>query len=339
MKRSLIGAAAIAAVMALTSAEAIAQTVTLKFGGFGSAQNPFYTEGIIPFIDRVEELSEGTVKIELFLNTLGTATELYENTLNGVADISWVIASAQRGFNFPRSEVLSLPLIANGYTVEQESVALWNLYDSGVVAGDFDEVMPIGFASMSQVHLISKGEEITLENIRGKNIAVTGGEIARAVGAIGGIPVFTPFPELSQAMARGTVDAVAVGFTGVLPTRLMEVSDTHTVVPLGSPLVFIGMNQAKFDSLPEKGQQAILQASGEVLSRSLGAAGDSFIGITKGALGGNPTQTIIQLSAADLAPWQGALQPLIDGWVAQTPDGAAVLDAYVAELERVKTGG
>ena len=149
MRRRFLGAVAIAAVMALTGAEAIAQSVTLKFGSFGTGQNPFYTQGIIPFIDRVEELSEGTVKIELFFNTLGSATELYENTLNGVADIAWVIAGAQRGFKFPRSGVLSLPLVADGYTVEQESVALWNLYDKGVIADDFDEVMPLAFASMS----------------------------------------------------------------------------------------------------------------------------------------------------------------------------------------------
>ena len=117
------------AIATIAFALSAAKGETLKYGGFGSGKSPFYTFGVKPFVKRVEAKSKDGLKVQLYLNTLGRATELYENTKNGLADLSWIIASAQRGFKFPRSEVLSLPFVLDGYTNAQASTALWKLYE------------------------------------------------------------------------------------------------------------------------------------------------------------------------------------------------------------------
>ena len=86
-----------------------AADVTVKYGMFGSGKTPFNTRAMTPWRNEVGETSGGKVEVKQFLNTLGGPRELYKNTKDGIADIAWVTASAQRGFKFPRSEILSLP--------------------------------------------------------------------------------------------------------------------------------------------------------------------------------------------------------------------------------------
>ena len=327
---------AAAAVLAAVSLVPAATAETLKFGAFGSGKSPFYTMGLIPFTKRVEAKSNGGLKVQLYVNTLGRAPELYENTKNGLGDVSWVIASAQRGYKFPRSEVLSLPFVQDGYSNAQASIALWNLYAKGLVAKDFDEVIPIAFASMSPTHVVTKGKMAALDCLTGMKLAVTSGPTARTAKALGAIPVFTSVTDLYQSMSRGTVDGILVGFTAIKFFRLDEVTDRHLVMPLDAPLVFIAANRKKLDSLPRDKRELLLGEAGAKLSGALGSAADRMVGWTKQGLSKNPKQQIRYVPKDEQPAWRKRVRPLIDRWVGATPNGAAILAAYKAELEALK---
>ena len=316
-----------------------AAEIVLKYGAFGSGKTPFSTVGTGPFRKKVAELTGGKVEIKRFLNTLGGPRQLYKNAKDGIADIAWVIAGASRGFKFPRSTVLSMPNILDGYTNTQANTALWRLYEKGLIKPDYSDVIPLGFASMSATHIVTKDKEPTrVENLKGMKIAVTSGLTAQTVKALGAIPVFTPVTGLYQAMDRGTVNGLMIGFTAVQGFKLDEVSNRHVVVPMSTPLVFIGMNKKKFDGLPGYAKKAILSASGIKLSQALGRAGDGMIRFTRGRLKKSPKQKIIDLPEAQKAPWRAAVKPIVKRWVKSTPNGAAILAAYRQELENAKRG-
>ena len=323
--------------VALTASTAnAADSVTLKYGGFGSGKSPFYTFGVKPYVKRVAEASKGAAKVQIYVNTLGGATELYENTKNGLADIAWIIAGAQRGFKFPRSEVLSLPFVLEGHSNAHGSVALWNLYKKGLVAADFSDVVPIAFASMSPGHVITKDKSPTLRQLRGMKFGVTSGVTARTAKALGAIPVFTPVTNLYQSMNRGTVDGLLVGFTAVKFFRLDEVTNRHLVMPLDTPMVFIGMNKKKLDSLSATTRAVVLGEAGAKLSGALGTASDRMVGFNRKALTKDPKQKVVDLAEKKREAWRSRLRPLVDQWVKSTPNGAAILAAYRAELNRLK---
>lgn len=326
-----------ATIVAVTFAFGAANGETLKYGGFGSGKSPFYTFGVNPFMKRVEQNSKGSVKIQSYFNTLGGARELYENTKNGVADLSWVIASAQRGFKFARSEVLSLPFVLDGYTNAQASIALCKLYEKGIIGKDYDEVVPIAFASMSPAHVITKGEIPTLKRLGGMKFAVTSGLTAQTAKALGAIPVFTPVTDLYQSMSRGTVQGILAGFTAVKFFRLDEVTDRHLVMPLDTPLVFIAANRDKLASLSRDERALILAEAGAKLSGALGTASDRMIGWNKAALGKDPKQRIRYVTKSELPAWQQKVQAVTDRWLKSTPDGAAILAAYKSELQALKS--
>lgn len=315
-----------------------AADITLKLGMFGSGKSPFNTRAMTPWRNKVGEMSGGKIEVKQFLNTLGGPRELYKNAKDGIADIAWVTASAQRGFKFPRSEVLSLPNVLDGYTNEHANVALWRLYEKGLVKPDFDDVVPLAFASMSPVHVVTRDKAPAIDRLKGMKLAATSGISAQVVKALGGIPVFTPVTGLYQAMSRKTVDGLMIGLTAVKAFRLDEVTNRHTLMPLNTPLVFIGMNKRKLDSLPPDARNAVLGASGIHLSRLLGGAADGMVGFARKVLGKNPDQKLIDVPDAQKAVWRAKVRPVIDRWVKSTPDGAAILAAYRQELENAKQG-
>ena len=48
-------------------------------------------------------------------------------------------------------------------------------------------------------------------------------------------------------------------------------------------------------------------------------------------------QHIVQISDAELARWEKAVAPVVQGWVKRTPDGAKILAAFRAEIKRYRS--
>ena len=61
------------------------------------------------------------------------------------------------------------------------------------------------------------------------------------------------------------------------------------------------------------------------------AMDDQGIGMVKAA-----QQTITTLSPEEEARWKERAKPVVDAWVASTPDGAKVLAAYRAEIAKIR---
>ncbi len=49
-------------------------------------------------------------------------------------------------------------------------------------------------------------------------------------------------------------------------------------------------------------------------------------------------QTVIRLSDRQRAQWKARIQPVIDNWIKNTPDGAHVLAAFRKEVAAIRGG-
>jgi hypothetical protein len=98
------------------------------------------------------------------------------------------------------------------------------------------------------------------------------------------------------------------------------------------------MNKDSYAKPPQKSREAIDSASGEVLSREMGVTSDRSGNGTRAATGAMPGQTLTQFETAEMDRWKRVLAPLTDQWVNSAPDRKKVIDAFRAEVARVKAG-
>src|ERR687897_860357 len=99
---------------------------TLKFAVFTPDQEMTVKVAMTPFSKRVEEGSQGTLKIDLFPNgALGRNPALQTKMVqDGVADIAWVIPSYMPGV-YLDDDVFELPNVIQNSV--EGSIAAWRL--------------------------------------------------------------------------------------------------------------------------------------------------------------------------------------------------------------------
>src|SRR5258708_38363656 len=141
----LLMAELIAAVWISATSATFAQAVPLKLATFGPPQSYFYVEVLIPWMDAVNRDSNGTVDIKYFGGGgLGNAGNMYDAVLTGGADIRWALLGSVPG-KFVKASVIELPF---GYDKgEIGAVALWRIFQKGLITSDFDEVKLFGLTA------------------------------------------------------------------------------------------------------------------------------------------------------------------------------------------------
>lgn len=76
--------------MLLSSSGYAQDTVTLRLHHFAAPATPVQTEYLEPWAKRIEEQSEGAIKVEIFpaMQLGGAAPSLYDQAKDGVVDIA-----------------------------------------------------------------------------------------------------------------------------------------------------------------------------------------------------------------------------------------------------------
>ena len=150
----------------LFSQSALAADYNLKFHHFLSA-NSFWQKQILePWINRVEQNSNGRVSIEIFpsMTLGGRPPELVQQARDGVVDIIWTVNGYTPGI-FPRSEVFELPTI---FTNDPVSV---NLAINDLFETELKEDYKFNNAIGITYHNDNVFEEIKQNELESKRIA------------------------------------------------------------------------------------------------------------------------------------------------------------------------
>jgi TRAP-type C4-dicarboxylate transport system substrate-binding protein len=323
--------------IALASTPALAQEpVSIRFGAAPVPTSPLQQRGVGPFTAQLEADAQGTLKIVYYPGAvLGPPAHTYDNTLRGVYDMSFGmfgVVSSQ----FPRTHVTSLPFINRN--AREASIALWRLYENGLIAEEFAGLRPLAIYTFVDTRIHARKPVNKLEDMNGLKVTATSRMVVKAVTATGGAILTIPPSEVYSVLQRGVADAAALAWTAALPFKIPEVTNYHLDTSLGMEPAYLLMNKATFEKLPAAARASVEKNAGLPISERLGALNDDIGNEDRAKVKAMPNQTIVELDAAEAARWATRVAPIADEWIKDTPNGAAVLAAYKAELEKVRSG-
>lgn len=280
---------------------------------------------------KVTEESAGTLVIDFVPGgVLGREGQLLDRVASGALAIAWDFQGYYPG-KYPKTGVVEQPFQFK--TAEQGSRALQKLYDSGLLAGEYDDVKVLGLFTFPNASVMLAKPLDDLSSLGGRKITAQNPTMQAAVGRLGGVRLNMGIPEWYQALSRGAIDGAIVTFTAVPAFRLNEVMSFYVDVSLGgNPGMFL-MNKAVYASLPESARKAIDANSGLAFSVGMGAFLDKWndTGKNIAAKGNN---RVVTLAPADQAKWEAELLPLGEKWVAETKNGDAIAKAFRAEAAK-----
>lgn len=334
MKRLLLLATAL---VGLAPAAQAADPVTLKLAFPPPPMSFFNGHVLAPWGKEIEDATGGAVKVQIFVGgTVANFVNVYDRVLNGVVDLGWGL-HGHLGTKFQKSSVTNLPGFLT--TGPQCTTALWQLIATGVVADEYAAVKPLAIGCFPGSGFIASKPLRSTDDFKGMKVGVGSKMLGEEMALLGAAPISLTTSDIYSSLQRGTVDASATGWAAVAAFKLHEVSKFGFEAPLGHATNFLLMNNDSFAKLPAAAQKVIESKSGAVLATKMGNAGHEETMHGRQMVQNMPGYTISTMPPADLAKLQKTMQPLVDEWVKNTPDGARVLAAYKSELAKVTAVG
>src|SRR5579862_1885110 len=334
MRGSSIVAALMALLVAVAPPARADDTPTLILATALPPGNPLAEQVLHPWADRVNAAANGALRIDLRDGmAIANLNNSYDRVVADVAQISWLTHGNFAG-KFQRTNVGGLPFVTE--RSEEASVALWRLYKSGMLNAEYDEVQPIMISVLSQAGFHFRNAPASLANLKGLKVIPPSKETGDLAQRLGMAPIVLAVSQSYEALQRNTVDGVMLGWTAILSFKLQEVTSYHVEAALGTSTGMMFMAKKRYAALPAAAKDVLDKFSGEGESRELGKFWDRLQVFGDKLVKGLPNQTVIDAPPEQVATWRAQADPVIASWAKNTPDGAAVLTAFRAELAKVK---
>jgi TRAP-type C4-dicarboxylate transport system substrate-binding protein len=334
------GTAAVAAPALSRFAHAQQPAVVLKLHHFLSPVAYAHTRFLTPWAKSVEKDSNGRIRIELYpsMQLGGTASQLYDQAVNGSADIVWTLPGMTPG-RFPRIEVFELPFVANQRAIANAR-AVQQFYETRL-RDEFREVQPVCLWAHDRGVLHTNKPVNRLEDLKGLKLRAPTRLASEALKALGANGISLPVTQIPDALAQRVIDGCLVPWEVVPAIKLQERVKFHTEI-VGSPTLYtatfiLAMNKARYDSLPADLKRVIDKHSGQGAAQMAGQMWDDLAPSVED-IARKQGNTIIQLDRAETGRWIKATQPVTDAWVKESKqrkfDGGALLAEAKALLAR-----
>ena len=330
IRRTLLGAA-----FALAAAPVAAQEVTLRLHQFLPAQANVPTHVLDVWADNVEAASEGRIAVERYpsMQLGGAPPELYDQVVDGVADVVWTVIGYTPG-RFPRTEVFELPFFVDD--ARAASYAYWTLFEEEMQE-DFGDAHILG----TWVHgpgMFHTADPVEVPgDLEGLKIRGGGRMVNDLLELTGAEPIGMPVPAIPEALSKGVVDGVTIPWEVTPAIRVPELVEYHTEFegPGLYTLTFVlAMNQGAYDGLPDDLKAVVDGQSGQAFSIFAGGTQADYDAPAREAAveAGNEIITV-----SDTAPWREVVEPIYASWMADMDgrgiDGQALIDRARALME------
>jgi TRAP-type C4-dicarboxylate transport system substrate-binding protein len=326
----LIRRASVTALLVLLPVVASAEPVTLRFAYPAPPQTASNALGFTPWAQEVAAASGGAIEIKIFPGAaIADYNKVYDRVVNGVADIGYGVVGPV-STEFPKTMVNALPFEAK--TLVEAGVALWRIYEKGVIADEYGRVRLLCVFDFPDNGLHTRKPIKTMADVQGMKLSVGTRMLGEIVERLGGTPIQLQPSDYYSGNQRGVVDGSATSWPAFAPFKLAEVTTHHLEVELGPAPAFTVMNKDSYAKLPEAGRKALDQLSGEGFSRRMIDTSLRSDTENRDATAAKSGQTISRLDPAEEKRWRERLAPVTEAWVKATPNGAAVLAAYRAEI-------
>lgn len=333
-----------AVALALVSAPALAQELTLKIHHFLPPQATIHAQVFVPWCDKIGKESGGRIKCQLYpaMQLGGTPPQLFDQARDGVADIVWTLPTYQAG-RFIKSEVFELPFMARN--AETGSPAFWDY----VQKNSLDEfkgvkVLALHLHDGSLLHF--KDKRVTnMDELKGLKVRAPTRIGTKFLAALGAVPVQMPVPQVTESLSKGVIDGAMVPWEVAPALKLQEVTRYHTDTAAGLPrmsnsIFVVAMNEAKYNSLPADIKKVLDANTGLEWSKQIGKVfdGTTVPGRKLAADAGGVFDTLTQ---AEYDRWVKATAVVDKDWMSEVgakgANGQALLDDAKALIK--KNGG
>jgi TRAP-type transport system periplasmic protein len=327
----------IAALLSLSSVAFAEEPVLLRYGDPGPPTASIHTDLIAPWAEKVNKEGAGALDVKVFVGySLVNMVNTLDRVADGVADLAFCILGPVSS-QFPKTLVATLPFEARN--AHEAGLALQRLYDEGIIADEWKKVKPIAFGDFANLTYHTSAPVKTLDDLKGMKISVQGRIEGQTLEALGGTPITLPINEVYEALKRGTVVGAAIGWPADVDFKLTEVTKHHLRESLGGASAVMIMNNNTYAKLAGKAKQVIDANIGTGYTNWFNKVIDDTerrnIDKVQNKM---KDQTVIRLSDQQRAQWKARIQPVIDNWVKNTPDGAHVLAAFRKEVAAIRSG-
>jgi TRAP-type C4-dicarboxylate transport system substrate-binding protein len=325
----------LAALLASFAWHAAAEPVTIRFSTTLPIFAPVATQVILPWFKEVEADSGGTIKFQQFWSgqLVPNQPKEFDALMNGVFDLG-ALVPAFYVQALPDSPIFALPGVVRN--AEEAAVGGWKMNEAGLLRG-MGKLYVIATYSNDPGGLHFRRVVTSLDAVKGLKIRVSGPEEAKIVEALGAAPVGMNVADMADALSRGVYDGTLNGWSANHLFRVTPLLKSHLDVSLGVRQFVFAMSRATYEKLPNEAKSALAKDSGLDLSlrmaRAMEQDGERERADAK-ALG-----TLYALSPADEARLKQAAMPLINQWIADTPDGAhklAFLQQVIADYRKTQ---
>jgi TRAP-type C4-dicarboxylate transport system substrate-binding protein len=333
---------AVAAIsFAASLALAAADVINLKVSHFMATSSNFHKYLLLPWCEKISAESGGRLKCQIYpsMQLGGSPPQLFDQAVNGVADIIETIPTYQAG-RFTKSEVFELPFLVK--SSESGSPALWDYIQKNAL-DEFKGVKLIytHIHDGNQMHFGKKSVK-NLEDLKGLKLRAPTRIATKTLAALGAIPVQIPMPAVPEAVAKGVVDGASIPWEITTSIKLQEICKSHTETGPGHPkhansIFVFAMSQAKYNSLPPELKKVIDNNSGLETSKWVGKTVDGWTAPAR-KIAVERHNTFNVLSEAEYKRWAKATENVDDSWIkeveAKGGNGKALLEDAKALLKK-----
>ena len=223
-----------------------AQQFAFKYTDYNPPDN-FITNEIIRWSKEMSDKSGGRMKIDVFPSSqMGPVPRQYDLVRTGVADFGFILLGATPG-RFPLSELSQLPgLFPSAYSA---AVSLQETYDK-YLRKEFEGVKMLYLWSGPALPVLTKKPLHVLADAKGLRIRQPDAIHAQLIEALGAAPVGVQPGDVSDALNKGTIDGVIMGYSGVTAFQLHHVARYSSEWNTGIVAFAMVMNQDSYDKLP-----------------------------------------------------------------------------------------
>ncbi|RQW62616.1 TRAP transporter substrate-binding protein [Vibrio viridaestus] len=300
--------------------------VSLDFSNEYNTQS-IHAQGDMYFIDKVKELTAGSVDITLHTGgSLGfkSADHFYAVSDNAVP-LADTLAGTMAGIN-PIFLLSSLPFIVKN---EDEAQLLYKIakpyYEK--VFTDNNEIL-LYASPWPASGIWSKSEVETKQELDGLKIRTYDKNGTLTFKNAGAAPVNLSWADVVPQLSTGGINAVLTSADAGASARFWEQLNSYSAIQYAIPLNMVHMNKDEFDALDEKQQAAILEAA-KLTDEHNWKTVRTRVADNYKELKQNKVTILTDLPKPFMDNLQTSAKPALSDWLKETGDvGKTIMDEF-----------
>lgn len=340
MNESRFSAVALAMAVALAPVASGADTVTLRYSNWLPDGQSLRVQAIEPWIEEVERVTEGRVRIESPPKVIGSVPAQFDVVRDGQADMALWVNGYTPG-RFVVSEMLELPFISGDS--EAYSAVMYSFYQDHLAQyGEYDGVQVVNLFSPGAGPIFNKVRPVAaVADLEGLKLRSPQPAVTQGLELLGAVPISKPVSELYELVSSGVIDGTVLPTESVSAFKLDDLLPHATEIPGGlyNTVLVLGINENSWNRISEEDRAAIMEVSGSVFSRESGLVYKRNNERAKAEMIESGVEWIVA-DDAFVSDLQERLQPIEDAWIEKAKDlGVEDPAALLQQLRAAASAG